>query len=217
MSTIQVESTYYGTKKYTALERFISYYFQLDCIRELHPKTVLLVGVGDDVTTSLLKRAGYTVKTLDIDPMLEPDIVADVKSIPLPENSFDVVCAFQVLEHVPYEDFKSALVEIKRVSKQNVIISVPHRRTGIEIVIKFPFMRSLFGREYIRLALLVPVRFGGFESSGQHYWEIDWFTTKLSTVRRDIRKHFIIEREITPVLDPYRRFFVLTTKKDSKD
>ena len=74
---------------------------------------------------------------------------------------------------------------------------------------KFPFMRSLIHHDYLRLALLFPVRFKGFEDSGQHYWEIDGYTTSLKTFRNALKAHFSIEREETPILDSYHRFFTL--------
>lgn len=206
---VQVAEDYYLTEDYGSIERFISYFYQLDAIRKASPKSILFIGVGDDMLPGLLRKGGIKVTTLDIDPDLHPDVVADIRSIPCEDKSFDMVCAFQVLEHLPYEDLDQILSEMSRVSRKDVIIAVPHRRTGLEIVIKFPFMRTIIGRKFLRLGLLVPIRFQGFESSGQHYWEIDWYTTKLSKVQNSLRKHFLIQQEMTPVLDPYRRFFVL--------
>lgn len=209
---VQVSPEHYLTDKYISLERFISYYHQVNYIRGCKPEKVLLIGVGDDLISPLLRKMGYEVTTIDIDPDLRPDIVGDVRDMPMKDKSYDVVCAFQVLEHLPYEEFEGILKEINRISKKNAIISVPHRRTGFEIIFKFPFIRTLMKKDFVRAAVRFPVKFKGFESSGQHYWEIDWFTTKLKTVRSDFRKFFTIIKEHTPELDPYRRFFVLEKK-----
>jgi SAM-dependent methyltransferase len=207
---VQVAEGYYYRPKYTSLERFISYYYQLDAIRSAAPSSVLIVGPGDGIISGFLKRVpGLTVTTLDIDASLSPDVVGDARELPFPDGSFDVACAFEVLEHIPFDDSKRAMKELARVAKRRMIISVPHRRTGFEFVFKFPYIRSILKRDFVRIALLVPVRFPGFAVSKQHYWEIDGRTTKLADVRAALRATGRLLEERTAFLDPYRRFFVV--------
>lgn len=207
---VQVREGYYVSKKYATLERFITYYYQIDAIRRAPEGSVLFVGVGDGLLPYFLHKAGRQVTTLDFDASLEPDVVGDLRKLPFEDNSFDIVCVFEVLEHMPFEESEQALAEIARVSRKGGVISVPHRRTAFEIVIKFPYIRSILKRDYVQLALRFPVRFPGFAVSTQHYWEIDGKTTTLSTFRTAVQKHFTITKETTPVLDSYRRFFELT-------
>lgn len=207
--SVQVRKGYYLSEKYAPLERFISYYYQIDAIRRAKPERVLFVGVGDGIVPTFLKRGGIEVTTLDFDPTLAPDVVGDIRSLPFPDASFDLTCAFEVLEHLPFAESRQAMAELARTSKRTVLISVPHRRTGIEVVLKFPGIRTLAKREFIDLALRVPIRFPGFAVSKQHYWEIDGRTTRLKAVRDALSEHLDITRETTPVLDPYRRFFEL--------
>lgn len=207
----QVSSDYYFAEKYLSLERFISYFYQLDVVRESSPKNILFVGVGDNLVPHFLKQNNkYKITTLDFDIKLKPDIVGDIRLLPFPDKSFDLVCAFEVLEHIPFDDMTNALKEMARVSNKNVVISVPHRRTGFEITLKFPFIRSLFKKDFLRFAIRFPIRFPGFAISGQHYWEIDGHTTYLKDFRLLLRKNFNIIREVTPILDFYKRFFYLT-------
>jgi SAM-dependent methyltransferase len=211
----QVQEGYYVTEKYASLNRFISYYYQIDAVRRTNPKTVLFVGVGDGLVPEFLKKSGYEVTTLDFDPVLKPDVAGDVRALPFADGSFDTVCVFEVLEHMPFDDSKKALAEIARVAKSHACISVPHRRTGFELVLRFPFIKTLTGRELLRLALYVPVRFPGFAVSKQHYWEIDGRGMTLNRFREALRTHFLVESERTPILDSYRRFFLL--EKSEKD
>ena len=177
----------------------------------MNPKNVLFIGVGDNIVPNFLKQnKSYKITTLDFDPKLNPDVVGDIRLLPFPNKSFDMVCAFEVLEHVPFNEAKDALKEMARVSSRSVIMSVPHRRTGFEVVVKFPFIRSLLKKDFLRLAIHLPVRFPGFTISGQHYWEIDGYNTHLKEVREALRANFDINKEITPVLDFYKRFFYLT-------
>ena len=47
----------------------------------------------------------------------------DAKTLPYPDNSFDLVLSFSVLLHVPFEDIRNHLRELMRVSKQYVFIA----------------------------------------------------------------------------------------------
>ncbi len=210
MSTIQVAAETYFTKGYASLDRFIAYAYQIEDVRNVKPRSVLFVGVGDGLVVNLLrKHPELAVTTLDIDPALGPDVIGDVRELPFPSKSFDLVCVYEVLEHLPFPESEKALAELARVSHGHVAVSVPHRRTGIDIALKFPFIRTLLKRDILRISLLAPVRFPGFAVSKQHYWEIDWWTTPVRKVRRAMRKHFIILSERTPPLDHYHHFFML--------
>lgn len=209
----QVDKAYYFSKKYTTLDRFISYFYQIDSIRSEAPESILFVGVGDNVVSQFLKEnSNIKVTTLDIAADLKPDVVGDVRSVPVADGTYDYVCAFQILEHLPFSEQEKIFKEFHRVSKKGIIISVPHRRTGFELILKFPFIRSLFKRDYLRAALLFPVKFPGHEISGQHYWEIDGRTTPLRVYRNEIEKYFAITKERTIPLDPYYRFFIAEKK-----
>ena len=47
----------------------------------------------------------------------------DAKSLKFPDNSFDTVLLFEVLEHV--DNPRDVLVEAKRVARKNILITVP--------------------------------------------------------------------------------------------
>lgn len=68
------------------------------------------------------------VVNVDINPTTSPDIICDLnaKGFPLKENSFDMVVAISLLEHL--NDFFSAMGEIHRIAKPgaSVHILVPH-------------------------------------------------------------------------------------------
>jgi ubiquinone/menaquinone biosynthesis C-methylase UbiE len=207
----QVVPDYYLNKKYLSLERFISYFYQMKGIQDLPSGKILFIGVGDGAVPYLLKKnKNYEITTFDFDSDLKPDVVGDVRSLPFIEKSFDLVCAFEVLEHLPYKEAKKALKEIARVSKKDVLISVPYRRTGFELILKFPFIRSVLKKDFLRLAVRLPVRFPGFAVSGQHYWEIDGYTLSLGDFKKDLEIIFKINEHQTPVLDFYKIFFRLS-------
>src|SRR3546814_5404444 len=100
--------------------------------RRRHTRCALVTGVQTCALPifGLFKRAaglyGVPVETLDIDPELKPDHVASVTELPFADGEFDVVCAFQMLEHVPYDVSLAAFAEMSRVANRAVIISLPN-------------------------------------------------------------------------------------------
>lgn len=209
---IQVKKEHYFKKKYNTLNRFISYFYQIDLISSLvtpQESKVLEVGIGNAFVSDYLKKIGYNITTCDFDERLKPDIVADVRNLTLDENSFNVVTAFEVLEHVPFEDFDKALKELKRTSSKFVVISLPYRSTSIEFILKIPLIRTLFKEDFLVFFLRFPWFFRGFASSGQHYWEIDGYKYRLGKVLKILKNNFKSVKKIRPVLDSYRLFFIL--------
>ncbi len=211
----QVDTKHYQNKKYNSLSRFISYSYQISSIENLNVKSVLEVGPGSFVVSSLLKKMGYDVHTCDFDEKVEADTTADIRALPFPDKSFDITMACQVLEHIPFGDFEKGLSELARTSSRYTLISLPRRNTGFNIVGKIPFIQTLFRKSIFDISLIFPVRFPGFAESDQHYWEIDFWQTSLNDVRKKIKKEFTILQEFSPALNKYHYFFVLE-KYDKK-
>lgn len=206
---VQVREGYHYRLEYDTLERFISYYHQIKSVLDLKPESVLEIGVGNKLVSNYLTSFGVVAKTCDFDASLNPDIVSDIRNIDTKDGSFDVVMACQILEHIPFDEFESGLKELARVSKKHVMISLPCRHTGFEFVLKMPFVRTLFKKTFLDIFFRIPVKFPGFEKSGQHYWEIDNKEYNLHKVKDKIKKYYKIKKEFSPVLNKYHIFFVL--------
>ena len=73
---------------------------------------------GMDISAELVKRARD--KSI---------CIGDVKSIPFKENSFDLVLAADLLEHVDEESFKDSISELVRVTKKYILINSPYKGT----------------------------------------------------------------------------------------
>ena len=214
MTKKQVVEGYYLTKKYASLERFITYFHQIDEIRKMNPKRVLFIGVGDGLISDYIKKnTTIQITTVDIDDSLGADVIGDVRALPFKDGEFDLVIAFEVLEHIPFSDFSAALKEMQRVSSSRALVSLPYRNTGFDMIIKFPWIRTLLKKDFLRLSLTKAIRFPGFAVSKQHYWEIDNGKTPKSLVRSVIEQFFVINRQFTATFDAYRTFFVLEKLK----
>ena len=92
----------------------------------LQDKTILEIGIGGDEKPSGSYQffgQGNKWKTMDINPKWKPDITADICDSGLEDESFDMVIMTQTLEHI--WDYKKALSEIYRITKEYAIIDCP--------------------------------------------------------------------------------------------
>lgn len=168
MTTKQVEKSHYDFTRYMSRARWQSLWHQLDEVLQLHPARVLELGPGGGVFKSMARLAGLSVETLDIDPELKPDHIGSATAIPLPDHSYDVVCAFQMLEHLPYEQSLLAFGEMVRVSRRHIVISLPDAKAVWRYTAHIPKL-GVFD-------WLVPRPFAQTQAhtfDGEHYWEIN--------------------------------------------
>ena len=161
----QSEKSSYFEPDYLTSERMSAYSYQFSEVINLRPQSVLEIGIGNGLLSFLLRQSGLDVTTLDFDSMLEPDIIASVTDIPCPDNSYDVVACFEVLEHLPFEQFGKAMEELKRVTKSHAIISLPDSRLVCKFHIPIIARKLLF--EFPSFTL------PEHKFDGQHYWEIN--------------------------------------------
>lgn len=193
------------------LERCISYYYQMRFTVDALDSggSVLEIGIGNGLVSAWLRQLGYQTTTCDFDATVKPDLVADVRKLPLSDGQFNLVMACQILEHLPWQEFDVALRELARVSNKYVLVSLPRRHTGFECVLKFPGIRALIKRNYLTFFLEWPLRFPGFAESGQHYWEIDTWQVSMRDVREQMEKYFFVQQVLRPPLNRYHVFFLL--------
>ncbi len=186
------------------MERFSSYYHQLAEIFAVKPASVLEVGVGDKVVGHYLKEVSDIAYTsIDVAEDLHPDIVGSVLALPFPDSSYDLVCAFEVLEHIEFSSFEKALSEMLRVSRGPVLISVPHFGPQVRVSLKIPFFPEL------RLAWKIPYP-RKHVWNGQHHWEVGKRGYPVSLIRNVIRRQGNLARDFIPFETPYHHFFVIT-------
>lgn len=200
----QVNKEHYNFDSYSHLDRWASYYYQLKEVLTFKPDNILEIGVGDKVFGSFIKNnTNISYTSIDIAPDLKPDTVGSVLELPFLDNSFDVVCAFEVLEHLPFEDFEKALSEITRVSKKSSVISLPHFGPPVKFLLKLPFIPE------IKFSFKIPF-LKNHIFNGQHYFEIGKKTYNLSVIIKKIKKYGIIKKEYVPFENQYHHFFVIT-------
>jgi ubiquinone/menaquinone biosynthesis C-methylase UbiE len=195
----------YESFSYDTKERFCSYWHQIAEVIQLNPQNILEVGIGNTFVTNYLKDKKLEITTLDIEYTLNPLVVGTVLAIPFSEASFDVVICYEVLEHLPYSDFKRALKELARVSQRYVIISLPDVTTVYRINIELPRIKPI--------KKLVPHPFPRatvHTYDGYHYWEIGKEDYPLKKIKQDIEYSSLRILKSYRVFEfYYHRFFLL--------
>ncbi|MBI4508167.1 MAG: methyltransferase domain-containing protein [Deltaproteobacteria bacterium] len=203
---VQVAPEHYDFETYDDLERWNSYWYQIRSAIRLKPETVLEIGSGSGVFRSYLRNAGIDVKSADIDDSRKPDIVCDVCDLDgtLPEGmKFDVVAAFQVLEHLPFPMFEKCLDGIARRASPYALISLPVH--GIQL-------RLSFGLGDLHLGFGWKMRKPWkFRPNKEHHWELGWGysvgrITRIMSSRFDVLDRFYVKE------NPYHYLWVLRSK-----
>lgn len=162
----QVDKSHYEGSAYRSSERWMSYWHQLVLVRACKPSSVLEVGVGEGIVAERLKQDGAAVTTIDIAADLHPDVVGSVTALPFEDESVDLVLAAEILEHIEFADVPKALAEIRRVTKQHAVISVPHPGWVFSIIYKLPLF------PLISLLFQIPFFWKEHQFNGEHYWEL---------------------------------------------
>jgi ubiquinone/menaquinone biosynthesis C-methylase UbiE len=101
------------------------------------PKKLLDAGTAKGFLVYALCQAGVDAYGVDISKYAVENAIPEVKDrvrlgtiqkLDYPANSFDVVTAFDVLEHIKEEEIPQVCAELLRVSRKWVVVRVPTRK-----------------------------------------------------------------------------------------
>ena len=87
---------------------------------------------------------------MDIASDLRPDLISRLPEIPLQHKAIEYGCAFEVLEHLPFELLLPSFKELKRVSAKGVLISLPSQQ---EIRESTSYVKVVLGKIHYYLLL----------------------------------------------------------------
>lgn len=204
-NSIQVDKNHYFNLLYDTKERWSSYWYQIHEVLEQNPQSILEIGVGNKTVSDYLRKVGIKVTTCDFDKDLKPDVVGSVLNLPFNDNSFDLILCAEVLEHLPFSEFSSALKEIKRVTRSKVIISLPHMSlTHFYIGGKLiPYIAK--AEAMLKIDFPLTRQF-----DGEHYWEIGEKGYSLNKVIKAVQDSgFKVQKTYYPSENPRHQFFIL--------
>lgn len=200
---VQVAPAHYDFERYDDRERWMSYWHQLRVVLRVRPRRVLEIGPGSGVFRSYLQRAGVEVTSLDIDATRDVDVVGDVTRLDdaLPPGvTFDAVCAFQVLEHLPFAELETCLAGMRRRAAPHVFISLPYRGLRVRWAMWWGDRQLSLGHK-----LMLPWK---QRPCPEHHWELG-FGCSARTITRIFRRHLdVVERGFVPE-NPYHYLWCL--------
>ncbi len=210
----QIEKEHYQTLAYLKRERFYSYVEQIELVKKYAQTgdTILEVGKGNGLIEHILKELlGFSVTTLDINPDLHPDIVGNIlKPGEWMKKPYDVVLAFEVLEHLPFHDARKALEHLVQVAQKYVLISIPDMRSFVSA--RF----SMFERFPLTVQKVIsfPRLTHRHQPFGKdHYWEIGInagkHKTTMKKIKSELLKGFTVVEHFRCHLVPWHHYFVI--------
>jgi len=198
----------YTSRNYDNKDRFQSYAFQASSVLKFDEiNKVIEIGIGNKTLSNYLKQNGIEVTTCDYNYKLKPDLISDVRYLSVNDEFFDASLAFEILEHIPFSDFPKALLELSRVSRKYVIISIPISSIYLECRIKFKFP---WGNSKSKYWKVQSPNFLSNKIGKLHKWELNTKGYSKKRIRTIIQKcNLEIIEEFEPYFNKYHHFFIM--------
>jgi SAM-dependent methyltransferase len=198
------KKTFFKFGEYVDKKRWISMYYQVSDVLSRNPSSVLEIGPGPGIFKALVSHFGIAIETVDIYADLQPDYVASATNLPFDNDKYDYVCAFQVLEHLEYDEAVRVFGEMVRVTKKHIVLSLPDARTI------WPYFFYIPRYGHISVSIPKPqLRPEINKFNGVHYWEINKQGYPLSRIINDFSARGAkMMRTYRVAENPYHRFFI---------
>jgi SAM-dependent methyltransferase len=204
---VQVTPQHYVFERYDDLRRWCSYWYQIRSALRLSPRRVLEIGSGTGVFKSYLKNLGIHIDGMDIDATRKPEIIGSVRELDTAlagQPRYDMICAFQVLEHLPFDDFEPCLDQLAK-HADHVLISLPCHGFELRLALAIAGLKlrtGIYGK--------YPFRFKR-ESFPEHYWELGTGYSVRKITRLMEQRFEVIERRHVPD-NPYHYMWSLRSR-----
>lgn len=197
--------SHYNPLKYNAKGRFVGYWHQINEVILGNPNSVLEIGIGNRFVSSELERIGFQVTSIDILKSFHPSVKGSILQLPVKDSAFDTCLCCEVLEHLPFENLRVCLQELRRVSKSNIIVSIPDASWYFYLKTIVPFHFPLLAIDSVPKLFHKDRAFDGI-----HYWEIGRRNYSLQKILKEFKcADLKVLRTFRVIEDPFSRFFIL--------
>lgn len=199
---------YYDFNKYISRQRILTYWYQIKEVLDLHPERMLEIGVGTGLVTAFLRAQGVEVRTLDLNPELNPDhhgSVAELEAV-FTGGDFPLILCARVLHHLPFEDFGRAVDQLAHVTSRDLVLTLPHE----DFALYLGFRYTSSSQRTLKIPLPLWVKKALYwRRSRSGLWKIgDEKSHDLAAVRKILETRFVITRCYRIPEDPAHQVFV---------
>jgi len=120
-------------------DRFSSLLMQIESVININKNinNILEIGPGNQFFSNMIKMLGYDIKTNDVRKRTNPDYYGDIRKINI-EEKFDLIVAFEVLQHLPFEELSHTLNKLKKMTNHYILLSLPYQIHSFSFNIKLP-------------------------------------------------------------------------------
>lgn len=194
---------YFDVKQLASLSQ------QIVELKNLSPKSVLEIGVGNGFVSGFMQKAGYQMTTFDINPALEPHVVGNICDLEktFGADAFDSILCAEVLEHLPFDQFSGLLQQLHSVCRSGCIITLP-RCDAAWIDFRFALKLPRFDR--VELNIQIPRPNAKKTIYAGHHWEINSSKeTSLVRIRSAMKAYFSSVVDYRFMGNLYHQFFIL--------
>ena len=207
-NSTQVGIDHYEFNKYVDIDRWKSYWCQINEVITEKPEKILIIGTGDNIVGDYLMKQRISIETLDFDIEMHPNYLGSVENIEeiLDGKKFDTILCCQVLEHLPFEKFEETIKQLKNCMLNTLILSLPYSHIGAEFVLSSITKIRL---PKVTITLTFPKFFKQWKFNEQHYWEIGAKGYSKNRITKILRKYFVIEGRYLVPQNTYHMFFIL--------
>ncbi|MXP40270.1 methyltransferase domain-containing protein [Altererythrobacter soli] len=197
-------SEYFGDS-YFELTQLFSLSHQIHGIHKMRPKSILEIGIGNGMVSDFFKKAGVPVTTADINPSLNPDLLAPLQELPqlMGARRVDVVVCCEVLEHMPLEELPRNIATLRSLGRRLFLTLPNYRKTfGLGGVLRLPKVPP----KPWSLTFDLP---GRKALADAHFWEVGSAPTcSNSAIVQELRKHYSAVSAGRFALNRYHRVYV---------
>ena len=197
-----------------------SYYIQMAKVKQLGVGSVLEIGPGDPIVSVYLKSLGVDYSIMDIFEISNPEILSKLEDFDPAGciEKYDLVCAYQMLEHSPYEFFADNVKKMRVMSKKYVFISLPYSCAGFKISLDIIMGQNRRWKKNMSFYLPGNRRNRRYSQNftkdfpwAVHYWEIGRKGFPLKRILHDIESAGLNIVEKFHSENPYH-YFILAEK-----
>jgi hypothetical protein len=136
------------------------------------------IGVGSKFTYNYLRSKGFHVQSVDIDKNKNPDLLLNIVDCNDSDLVFDTILAFNIFEHIPYDEFMITIEKFARNNIKQLFIGLPvNKKIILEIRLR---LGRYFDQEIV---LAVPKR---KITTANHHWELEYKKTNTNKFIHDM-------------------------------